>query len=456
MAFGGARRALGAGMTTRDESAMSAVCAAAVPLTGGDGDYDALVERARGARLVLLGEASHGTHEFYGERARITRRLVDELGFDAVAVEADWPDAYLVDCYVRGADDVDAEQALRGFRRFPQWMWRNDDVLDFVEWMRDRNSSLHAVDHVGFYGIDLYSLHASIDAVLTYLWKVDPEAAKRARERYSCFEHFGEDPQSYGYATSLGAEGCEEDVVRQLVELQQNAARYRDRPAFRLVDEQFVAEQNARLVKNAERYYRAMFRGRVSSWNLRDNHMADTVEALLAHLGRDGHESRLVVWAHNSHLGDARATEMGARGEHNVGQLLRERFGSAVFSVGFTTHSGTVTAATDWDAPAELKNVVPSLPGSYERLLHDCGRDRFYLSLSSPEVRKALREPRLERAIGVIYRPETERGSHYFHARLPDQFDSVIHIDVTSAVAPLERVGVTDDEEIPETYPTAL
>ena len=435
---------------------MKAVCANAVALTGGDGDYDALVERARGARLVLLGEASHGTHEFYHERARITRRLVDELGFDAVAVEADWPDAYLVDCYVRGADDVDAEQALRGFRRFPQWMWRNDDVLDFVEWMRDRNSSLDAVDHVGFYGIDLYSLHASIDAVLTYLWRVDPEAARRARERYSCFEHFGEDPQSYGYATSLGAEGCEEDVVRQLVELQQNAARYRDRPAFRLVDEQFVAEQNARLVRNAERYYRAMFRGRVSSWNLRDSHMADTVEALLAHLGRDGHESRLVVWAHNSHLGDARATEMGARGEHNVGQLLRERFGSAVFSVGFTTHTGTVTAATDWDAPAELMNVVPSLPRSYERLLHDCGRDRFYLSLSSPDVRKALREPRLERAIGVIYRPQTERGSHYFHARLPDQFDSVIHIDVTSAVAPLERVGVTDDEEIPETYPSAL
>lgn len=456
MAIGGARRALDAGMTSRDESAVNAVCATAVALTGGDGDYDALVERARGARLVLLGEASHGTHEFYRERARITRRLVDELGFDAVAVEADWPDAYLVDCYVRGADDVDAEQALRGFRRFPQWMWRNDDVLDFVEWMRDRNSSLDAVDHVGFYGIDLYSLHASIDAVLTYLWKVDREAAKRARERYSCFEHFGEDPQSYGYATSLGAEGCEEDVVRQLVELQQNAARYRERPAFRLVDEQFVAEQNARLVKNAERYYRAMFRGRVSSWNLRDSHMADTVEALLAHLGRDGHESRLVVWAHNSHLGDARATEMGARGEHNVGQLLRERFGSAVFSVGFTTHTGTVTAATDWEAPAELKSVVPSLPGSYERLLHDCGRDRFYLSLSTPDVRKALREPRLERAIGVIYRPETERGSHYFHARLPDQFDSVIHIDVTSAVAPLERVGVTDEEEIPETYPTAL
>lgn len=443
-------------MPSRIESAVNAVCATAVDLTGADGDYDALVERARGARLVLLGEASHGTHEFYRERARITQRLVDELGFDAVAVEADWPDAYLVDCHVRGADDVDAEQALRGFRRFPQWMWRNDDVLDFVEWMRDRNSSLDAVDHVGFYGIDLYSLHASIDAVLTYLWKVDPDAAKRARERYSCFEHFGDDPQSYGYSTSLGAEGCEEDVVRQLVELRRNAARYRERRAFRVVDEQFVAEQNARLVRNAERYYRAMFRGRVSSWNLRDSHMADTVEALLAHLGRDGHESRLVVWAHNSHLGDARATEMGVRGEHNVGQLLRERFGPAVFSVGFTTHTGTVTAATDWDAPAELKNVVPSLPGSYERLLHDCGRDRFYLSLSSPDVRKALREPRLERAIGVIYRPETERGSHYFHARLPDQFDSVIHIDVTSAVAPLERLGATDEAEIPETYPTAL
>jgi erythromycin esterase-like protein len=443
-------------MPTRDDIALNAVCATAITLTGDDGDYDALIERARDARLVLLGEASHGTHEFYHERARITRRLVDELGFDAVAVEADWPDAYLVDCYVRGADDVDAEHALRGFRRFPQWMWRNEDVVALVEWMRDRNAALDPVDHVGFYGVDLYSLHASIEAVLTYLWKVDPEAAKRARERYSCFEHFGQDPQSYGYATSLGAEGCEEDVVRQLVELQQSASRYRERPAFRLVDEQFVAEQNARLVKNAERYYRSMFRGRVSSWNLRDSHMADTVEALLTHLGRDGHESRLVVWAHNSHLGDARATEMGARGEHNVGQLLRERFGPDVFSVGFTTHTGTVTAASDWDAPAELKNVVPSLAGSYERLLHDCGRDRFYLPLSTPDLRKALREPRLERAIGVIYRPETERASHYFHARLSDQFDGVIHIDETSAVTPLERTGLLDDEEIPETYPSAL
>lgn len=445
-------------MISPDTAARDAVCESAIALTGAETDYDALVERAGAARIVLLGEASHGTHEFYRERARITRRLVEELGFDALAVEADWPDAYLVDRYVRGADDGagDAEHALRGFQRFPQWMWRNEDVLELVEWMRERNLPGATVAPVGFYGIDLYSLHASMDAVLDYLSKVDPAAATRARERYSCFEHFGHDPQRYGYGTSLGAEGCEEEVVRQLVELRQSASRYRDRSAYRQVDEQFVAEQNARLVRNAERYYRSMFRGRMSSWNLRDSHMADTIEALLAHLGRDGHDARLVVWAHNSHLGDARATEMGARGEHNVGQLLRERLGSTVFAVGFTTHGGTVTAASDWGAPAEHKRIVPSLSGSYERLFHECGRERFYLSLATPDVRKSLRQPRLERAIGVIYRPETERASHYFHARLPDQFDSVIHIDETSAVRPLERTAMLHEDELPETYPSAL
>jgi erythromycin esterase-like protein len=335
-------------------------------------------------------------------------------------------------------------------------MWRNDDVLALVDSLRVRNASYSSVEHAGFYGMDLYSLHASIDAVLDYLWKIDPDAARRARERYSCFEHFGDDPQAYGYATSRGAESCEDAVVRQLVELTHSARTKTGYADSRAIDELFVAEQNARLVRNAERYYRAMFRGRASSWNLRDTHMSDTVDALLAHLGRDGHEAKLVLWAHNSHLGDARGTEMGARGEVNVGQLLRERHGDEVLNIGFTTHTGTVTAANDWDEPAETRSVVPSMAGSYERLCHEAAVDRFYLGLQDPVVRRAFREPRLERAIGVIYRPETERQSHYFKALLCNQFDAIVHIDVTSAVRPLEEVALHEDEEIPETFPTAL
>jgi len=443
-------------MTTREQQAVTAIRSAAVPLSGADTDYDALIHRARSAHLVLLGEASHGTHEFYDERAKISQRLIEELGFDAIVVEADWPDAYVVDRYVRDGADQSPERAVRGFKRFPQWMWRNDDVLALVEWLRTRNASYANVEHAGFYGMDLYSLHASIDAVLEYLWRVDPDAARRARERYSCFEHFGDDPQAYGYATSLGAESCEDAVVRQLVELTRTARKSGGYPDPSAVDELFVAEQNARLVKNAERYYRAIFRGRVSSWNLRDTHMADTVDALLTHMGRDGHEAKLVIWAHNSHLGDARATEMGNRGEVNVGQLLRERHGDRVLNVGFTTHAGTVTAAVDWDEPAETKSVVPAMAGSFEWLCHEAAIDRFYLGLQDPVVRRALREPRLERAIGVIYRPETERQSHYFQALVPDQFDAIVHIDVTSAVRPLEEMALQDDEEIPETFPSAL
>ena len=439
-----------------DDATLETIRRTAVSLSGDDGDYDALIDRARGKRLVLLGEASHGTHEFYDERTRISRRLIDELGFDAIAVASDWPDAYRINRYVRGdSTDASAERALAGFLRFPQWMWRNEDVVELVEWMRERNAAYPDFEQAGFYGIDLYSLHASIEQVLRYLAKVDPDAAVRARERYSCFDSFGGDPQEYGYATSYGAESCEEGVVRQLAELQRNSRRYVNGFIADAADEHFMAEQNARLVQNAERYYRSMFRGRVSSWNLRDTHMAETVDALLSHLGRDGHESKLIVWAHNSHLGDARATEMGARGEINVGQLVRERYRDQVLAVGFTTHTGTVTAARDWDSPSDTRDVVPSLPQSVERLMHDTGLDRFYLDLGASELRRPLREPLLERAIGVIYRPETERASHYFRARVADQFDAIIHIDETTAVRPLDSVTITDEQEIPETYPSS-
>ena len=427
-------------------------------LTGDAADYDPLLELIGDSRVALIGEASHGTHDFYHERIEITRRLILERGLTAIAVEADWPDAYRVNRYVRWeGEDHDADTALSGFRRFPTWMWRNAPVLDFVEWVRLHNADREPADQVGFYGIDLYSLFTSIEAVLSYLDKVDPEAARRARFRYGCFEHFGEDSQAYGYAASFDLrQSCEDDVVRQLVELQRRAGEYARRDGHLGPDEFFAAEQNARLIKNAEEYYRSMFRGRVSSWNLRDRHMAETLEALIAHLERHGRRAKLAVWAHNSHLGDARATQMGRSGELNVGQLVRERFGHDCVLIGFTTNHGMVTAASDWDEPAEQKRVRPALPESYESLFHEVGIPRFLITLREGEVASALRAPRLERAIGVIYRPETERVSHYFQARLADQFDAIIHIDETRALEPLERSAEWVVPEPPETYPTGI
>jgi erythromycin esterase-like protein len=437
-----------------------AVRASAHPLAGEERDYDPLLKVVGAARFCLLGEATHGTHEFYRERAEITKRLITEQGFTAVAVEADWPDAFRVNRYVRGlSDDKDANAALGGFRRFPTWMWRNTVVLDFVEWLRAYNDALSAErQRVGFYGLDLYSLYTSIEAVLGYLEKIDPEAAKRARYRYSCFEHFGENTQAYGYAASFGmAEPCAREVVTQLVELRRRAADYASRDGRVAQDEFFFAEQNARLVKNAEEYYRTMFRGRVESWNLRDRHMAETLDALVAHLNAQGSQAKVAVWEHNSHLGDARATYMADYGELNVGQLVRERYGREAVLVGFTTYTGTVTAASDWDEPAERKRVRPALSGSYEALFHGVGVPKFLLTLrdGGPAV-SALRGPRLERAIGVIYLPQTERQSHYFDARLADQFDAVIHFDETRALEPLERHALWETGEPPETFPTGM
>jgi erythromycin esterase-like protein len=429
------------------------------PLTGHASDYDPLMEMVGDARLVLLGEASHGTHEFYHERAVITRRLIEEKGFTMVIVEADWPDAYRVNRFVRGTgEDASANAALADFRRFPTWMWRNVDTLTLVDWLREYNDTLSAAHpKVGFYGMDLYSLQRSVEAVIEYLDEVDPDAAQRARGRYSCFEGFGGDSQAYGYAADLGiTPSCEDVAVQQLVELQSRAADLASRDGRIPEDEFFFAEQNARLVRNAEEYYRTMFRGRVSSWNLRDSHMTETIDALLRHMERKGVGSRAVVWAHNSHLGDASATEMGEGGEHNVGQLARQHWGDDALLVGFTTHAGTVTAATDWDEPARNRRVRPGMDGSWEDLFHRVGEDRFFLDLRRrglPELKGQL----LERAIGVIYRPETERMSHYFHARLAEQFDAVIHIDQTAALEPLEQGELWHrGEEAPETYPSGL
>ena len=430
------------------------------PLTGDHRDYDGLVALIGDARIVLLGESSHGTHEFYRERARITKRLIAELGFTALAIEGDWPDAYRVNRYIRGGqEDADAEEALRGFRRFPTWMWRNADMLDMVGWLRAHNDRLaHDARRVGLYGLDLYSLGASMESVIGYLDTQDPDAAARARTRYECLQRYGAESTEYGRAVVPGVgEPCRRRVIEQLVELRRRAGDYLRRDGLAAEDEYFFAEQNAAVVANAEEYYRTMFGDQAGSWNLRDRHMADTLDQLLAHLDRHGGTARMVVWGHNSHIGDARATEMGTRGELNIGQLMRERHGRDVVNVGFTTYAGTVTAASEWGGPAERKRVRPALADSYEALLHATRIPAFLLCpLTGGEAGRVLREPRLERAIGVIYRPQTERQSHWFAASAAQQFDALVHIDHTRAAEPLERAQTWELGEPPETYPTAL
>ncbi len=414
-------------------------------IRGAAQDYDALLERIGDARFVLLGEASHGTHEFYRERSRITRRLIAEKGFAAVAIEGDWPSAARVNRYVRASGgDTSVAMALEGFERFPAWMWRNTDVLQFAGWLRRHNDALPAARRAGFYGLDLYSLFDSIATVLRYLERADPAAARRARERYACFDHFAKDSQRYGYATAFGmSKSCEAEVLAQLVEMHSRPGDQGREP-----DERFHAEQNARLVRNAEKYYRTMFSAHVSSWNLRDSHMAETLEALALHLSADA-PAKIVVWAHNSHVGDARATEMGEHGEHTLGQLVRQRYRGQSALVGMTSFHGSVTAASDWGGPAERKRVRGALPGSWEALFHAAGVRNFFAPAAQFEER------RLERAIGVVYLPQTERMSHYFHATLAGQFDVVLHFDETRALEPLEGVAAQTGE-VPETFPAGV
>ncbi len=415
------------------------------------------------ARFALIGESSHGTKEFYRARAAITRWLIEEKGFTAVAAEADWPDAYRVNRYVHGrGTDTTAEQSLRGFERFPAWMWRNTEVRDFVTWLREHNAEQRRdnAPQSGFYGLDLYSLHRSMQEVVHYLDRVDPKAAQRAKIRYACFDHVaGDDAQSYGFAAAFGAgRSCEAQAIRQLLELQRVAIARGESEPF-AADELFDALRNAWSVRDAEAYYRAMFGDRVYSWNLRDEHMADTLDALATHLGRPEERSpaRTVVWAHNSHVGDARATEMGGEGQLTLGQLMRERHGDACRLIGFSTCSGTVTAAEDWGGPARRENVRTALPSSLEELLHDTGNPEFLLRTDlAGEAGELLRLPRLQRAIGVVYRPGTERQSHYFHTRAADQFDAIIHIDHTTALEPLAPTSEWIAGTMPETYPSGL
>ena len=444
----------------RERDTLDVVTRSARPISGSAANDPALMRLLGEADFALLGEASHGTDDFYRERAEITRRLILEHGTAAVAVEADWPDALRVNRYVRGLPgDADGRAALTGFRRFPTWMWRNAAVLEFVEWLRDHNAARPPADRVGFYGIDLYSLFGSIDAVLAYLERQDPPAAARARRRYACFDAYRDDAQAYGYATRFAVSpSCEDAVVAQLRELLSVRAAEAALAAGGDDDARFHAEQNARLVKNAERYYRTMFGSRVQSWNLRDSHMVETLESLRRHLGRRrAAPPRIAVWAHNSHLGDARATELGEQGEWNVGQLVRERHGEGAALLGFSTYDGTVAAASDWDGPLEVKRVRPGLAGSCEALFHEAGVGRFCLTMRGDRaLAAALAAPRPQRAIGVIYRPETERLSHYFQARPAEQFDALVHLDRTRAVEPLDGRQPHPPGEPPETYPSGV
>ena len=409
-------------------------------------ELSSLLERIGDARVVLLGECTHGSSEFYRMRARITRELVVNRGFTVVAVEADWPDAARIDHFVRHAERPVPDWTA--FARFPTWMWRNREMKELVDWLRDHNRGLPAAARVAFYGLDLYSLFTSISAVLAYLDEVDPDTAAVARRRYGCLTPWESDPSTYGYAALTNRyRSCEGDVIRMLQELLAARMKLAESDG----DRYFDAVQNARIVEQAERYYRLMYYGGPSSWNLRDTHMFETLSRVL---DARGSEARAVVWAHNSHVGDASATELGMRGEINIGELCRRRFGTSAYAVGFATDHGTVAAASDWGAPMEVKTVRPSHEHSYERLFHDSGVPRFLLALRTErEMRQQLEEPRLERAIGVIYRPETEMASHYFAAHLPRQFDELIWFDETTAIQPLESRELAG---LPETYPFGI
>ncbi|MGA7486698.1 MAG: protein-L-isoaspartate(D-aspartate) O-methyltransferase [Xanthobacteraceae bacterium] len=406
-----------------------------------------LLARIGDARVVLLGEATHGTSEFYRLRDRITRELIEKKGFRLVAIEDDWPDAARVDHYVRHLEYPPSEWTA--FARFPTWMWRNNEVRDFVDWLRGHNAALKPAHRVAFHGLDLYSLYSSIRAVLKYLDEVDPATARVARERYGCLTPWQSDPATYGHAALTGAyRTCESEVTIVLKQLLQQRTPYAGRDGERFMD----AVQNARLIANAERYYRIMYYGSRASWNLRDSHMFVTLETLLAYHGPN---SKIVVWAHNSHIGNAAATEMHSRGEYNLGELCRKEFGKRCYSIGFGTFTGTVAAASDWDGPMEIKTVQPAIAESYEHICHQTGIPAFLLNLrtASAAILSALRKPHLERAIGVIYRPDTELASHYFQAVLPEQFDEYVWFDRTKAITPFET---NELEAMPDTYPFGL
>ncbi|MFP4277335.1 MAG: protein-L-isoaspartate(D-aspartate) O-methyltransferase [Wenzhouxiangella sp.] len=405
---------------------------------------ESIVERAKKARVVLIGEASHGTSQFYRMRARITRELIEQADFNVIGIEADWPDTSMLDRWARGWEGPPLPEPP--FARFPRWMWRNREMLEFVDWLTEHNRGLADPEQrTSIHGLDLYSLYNSIQTVLEYLDRVDPAAADRARQRYGCFSPWEKEPATYGRATVSGQrEDCEDEVIATLRDLLARRMDYRTADGEALFD----SEQNARVIQSAERYYRVMYHGSRESWNLRDKHMFTTLQAVMRHRGEN---VRAVVWAHNSHVGNAAATEMGLRGETNIGHLARQAWGDEAYLIGFGTDRGTVAAASNWDEPMQVMEVRRSHRDSYEQVCHQSAVRQFKLPLrADDDLREALSTPRLERAIGVIYRPETERISHYFQAVLPEQFDEYIWFDETAAVEPLTD---SDRDALPDEHP---
>ncbi|CAF3399796.1 unnamed protein product [Rotaria sp. Silwood1] len=437
-------------------------------------DYDPILSAISDAQVVMIGEASHGSHEFYFHRAEITKRLIQEKGFTIVACEADWPPAYRVNRWVKGislSTIEDADDALKDFTRFPSWMWRNNVVVDFITWLRKYNDQLdEQKKKAGFFGIDLYSLQSSREEVIKYLEANAP--VKIVRKNYGCFEKYT-DEHEYGIcaATNLSS-SCEKEAIKVLTKMLERHAKLiaENKTDNMEIDESFYAMENAKIVRQAEKYYRHMFEGGQITWNIRDTHMCDCLQDLLNH---NGPGTKAVIWAHNSHVGDARETESNRACKVNIGQLVRERFGiENTYNIGFTTYTGTVTAADNWDMDPDFKHVRPSLNESIEFILHDaliknstifCDGQFFLIFRSnnpsvkySKELISELQKKRLERAIGVIYRPNTERQSHYFNASLSTQFDCVIHVEMTRALRPLEIHPVwtqAEKEHVPDTFP---
>jgi erythromycin esterase-like protein len=424
--------------------------AAARPLAG-PGDLDPLLERIGDVRFVLLGEASHGTAEYYNWRARLSRRLIEEKGFSFIAVEGDWPDCYRVNRYVKALPDAgaSAREVLHAFERWPTWMWANEEVVRLTEWLRRHNEGLAEGRQVGFYGLDVYSLWDSLYQVMGYLQRNHPEALPAARQAFRCFERYGEDVQEYARATVLVPTSCEDEVIGLLQELRRRAQEFPDDGREAL----FMAEQNALVVKNAEAYYRAMVHGGPESWNIRDRHMTETLERLVQHHGPD---ARAIIWEHNTHIGDARFTDMADEGEVNVGQLVRERHGDeGVVLVGFSSHRGSVIAGREWEARMEVMDVPPARPGSWEDVLHQAGADDRLLIFSEMDATRELMRRRGHRAIGVVYQPEYEQYGNYVPTVLPGRYDALLYIDETHALHPL-HMRARAEGEVPETYPSGV
>lgn len=427
-------------------------------------NQDDLVEQMSKSRFVLMGEASHGTAEFYRERINLSKELIKEFDFDAVVIEGDWPDTYRLTQYINGeTHGQSSEEALFGFMRFPTWMWRNEEMLHFIQWLKQFNDghvrgSL-ANKKISIYGMDLYSMFTSMDLVVHYLKQIDPTIAQRAKKRFACFDHFQKNAQLYGYLCTYSSKikDCKNEVIDQLIDIIR-LEKYAQSLSDYSNEQYFSTVQNVKLVKNAERYYRTMFSGKASSWNLRDHHMVEVIADIDRHISkRKGSPAKIIVWAHNSHIGDASFTQQGRGGEISVGQLMRVRYPNETFLLGFTTYTGTVTAASEWDGVAERKEVQPGMAGSFEKLFHDLEIEKFYLIFKNfPKVVKALPLNYLERAIGVVYLPETERQSHYFYSDIAKQFDAIIHIDKTSAVKPLELLSKPVKKDVPETYPSGF